>query len=112
MKNYCVLANGICVFNGSCSECPVFLDPSPKKDENDKPVKKDMVNHPAHYKTKKGLEAIDVIEAFTEGLNGIEATDTGNIIKYACRWKKKNGIEDLKKIRWYVNHLINYLESK
>jgi len=33
----------------------------------------------------------DVIGAFTEGLEGIEATDTGNIIKYACRWKKKNG---------------------
>lgn len=112
MKNYCVLASGICVFNGPCLECPVFSDSNNKNDEDNKPVKKDMVNHPAHYKTKKGLEAIDVIEAFTEGLNGIEATDTGNIIKYACRWKKKNGIEDLKKIRWYVNHLINYLESK
>lgn len=72
-------------------------------------VKYDMVNHPRHYKTKNGLEAIDVIEAFTDGLNGIEASDTANIIKYACRWKKKNGIEDLKKIRWYVNHLIKHL---
>lgn len=70
---------------------------------------KDMVNHPDHYKTKNGLETIDVIEAFTDGLNGIEASDTANIIKYACRWKKKNGIEDLKKIRWYVNHLIKHL---
>lgn len=72
----------------------------------------DMVNHPQHYKTSKGLETIDVIEAFTEGLEGIEATDTGNIIKYACRWKKKNGIEDLRKIIWYANHLINHLENK
>ena len=42
----------------------------------------DMVNHPAHYKTANGLEAIDVIEAFTEGLQGGEATNTGNVLKY------------------------------
>ena len=72
----------------------------------------DMVNHPKHYKAKNGMEAIDVIEAFTDGLNGIEATDTGNIIKYALRWKDKNGVEDLKKIVWYTNHLIGYLESE
>ena len=51
----------------------------------------DYVNHPPHYQSKKGMEVIDVIEAFTEGLEGVEATDTGNIIKYICRWKKKNG---------------------
>ena len=72
----------------------------------------DMVNHPKHYQAKNGMEAIDVIEAFTDGLNGIEATDTGNIIKYALRWNEKNGIEDLKKIVWYANHLINHLEKQ
>lgn len=46
-----------------------------------------MVSHPDHYQSKTGLEVINVIEAFTEDLSGIEATDTGNIIKYACRWK-------------------------
>lgn len=73
---------------------------------------KDMVNHPPHYISNKGIEVIDVIEAFTEDLEGIEATDTGNIIKYICRWKHKNGLEDLKKIQWYVNHLINHIEAK
>lgn len=72
----------------------------------------DMVSHPPHYQSKSGLEVIDVIEAFTEELNGVEATDTGNIIKYACRWKDKNGVEDLKKAVWYANHLIEYLERK
>lgn len=72
----------------------------------------DIVNHPPHYQSKKGLEVIDVIEAFTEGLEGVEATDTGNIIKYICRWKKKNGIEDLKKIEWYLKHLIKHMEKK
>ena len=68
-----------------------------------------MVSHPSHYQSKSGLEVIDVVEAFTDGLEGIEACDTGNIIKYMCRWKQKNGIQDLKKARWYLEHLINYL---
>ena len=80
--------------------------------EATKIVEYDMVNHPKHYQSKSGLEVIDVIEAFTDGLNGIEASDTANIIKYACRWKDKNGVEDLRKIAWYANHLANYLEKK
>ena len=72
----------------------------------------DPVNHPDHYKTKTGLETIDVIEAFTDGLVGIEATDTGNVIKYICRWKKKNGLQDLQKAQWYLNHLINHVEKE
>lgn len=70
-----------------------------------------LVSHPQHYISEKGLEVIDVIEAFVFDLTGIEATDTGNIIKYACRWKKKNGIQDLEKILWYTTHLINHLKE-
>ena len=70
-----------------------------------------MVSHPEHYQSANGLEVIDVIEAFTDGLMGVEATDTGNIIKYACRWHKKNKIQDLKKIMWYTQHLIDHLEK-
>lgn len=76
------------------------------------PVEEDLVNHPNHYKTESGIETIEVIEAFTKGLEGIEATDTGNIIKYICRWKKKNGLQDLKKAQWYLNHLIEKVEEK
>ena len=70
-----------------------------------------MVEHPSHYISETGLETIDVIEAFTFDLKGIEATDTGNIIKYICRWKQKNGLQDLKKAMWYLNHLINHVEK-
>lgn len=70
-----------------------------------------MVDHPSHYQSETGLEVIDVIEAFTFDLKGIEAFDTGNVIKYICRWKNKNGIEDLKKANWYLNHLIKHLEN-
>ena len=64
-----------------------------------------MVSHPDHYKAG-GIEVIDVIEAFTKNLVGIEATDTGNVIKYILRWKKKNGVQDLEKALWYLTHLI------
>ena len=71
----------------------------------------DLVNHPQHYKSKSGLEVIDAIEAFTEDLQGIEAVDTANIIKYICRWKKKNGLQDLEKAQWYLNNLIEYVKE-
>ncbi len=71
-----------------------------------------MVSHPQHYQSKSGMEVIDVIEAFTDGLNGILAADTANIIKYACRWNRKNGIQDVEKIIWYATHLKNCLEKK
>ena len=72
----------------------------------------DIVNHPPHYQSKSGLEVIDVIEAFTDNLKGIYAVDTGNAIKYICRWSHKNGVEDLKKARWYINNLIDHLEKE
>ena len=71
----------------------------------------DMVNHPKHYKAKNGMEVIDVIEAFTANLEGYEANHTGNVIKYICRWKEKNGLEDLKKAQWYLNRLIKNIEE-
>jgi len=72
----------------------------------------DNVNHPQHYQSKSGLETIDVIEAFTEDLVGGEATNTGNVLKYMCRWKSKNGLEDLKKARWYLDRLIGIVEKR
>lgn len=68
-----------------------------------------MVSHPPHYQSETGMEVIDVIEAFTADLKGIEATDTGNVIKYICRWKHKNGLQDLEKARWYLDHLIEHV---
>lgn len=69
------------------------------------------VSHPSHYMSETGLETIDVIKAFTSDLKGMEAVDTGNILKYICRWKRKNGLEDLKKAKWYLEHLIDHVEK-
>ena len=74
-------------------------------------VRKEFVNHPSHYQSKKGIEVIDVMEAFTENLSGIEAVDTAQVIKYICRWKDKDGVQDLRKCAWYIDHLINHIEK-
>lgn len=71
----------------------------------------ERVNHPDHY-NQNGLETIDIIEAFCSDLNGIEGFDIGNCLKYLTRWKHKNGIEDLKKAKWYLEHAIKYEESR
>lgn len=71
----------------------------------------DMVNRPAHY-NKGRVECIDAIEAATSDLNGIEAVCTANAIKYLWRWKQKNGTEDLKKARWYIEHLLERVDEK
>lgn len=72
----------------------------------------DAVKHPSHYQSSSGLEVIDVIKAFTEDLSGYQAVYTGNVLKYMCRWHKKNGIEDLKKARQYLNWLIDTMEAE
>lgn len=38
--------------------------------------------------------------------------DEFNVLKYIYRWKEKNGIQDLKKARWYLNDLISKLEQE
>ena len=65
----------------------------------------DNVTHPSHY-TQGKVECIDAIEAAVTGLTGIEAVCTAQVIKYLWRWRRKNGIEDLRKARWYLDRLI------
>lgn len=71
----------------------------------------DAVQHPSHY-TQGKVECIEALESATAGLSGIEAVCTANAIKYLWRWKRKNGIEDVKKAQWYINHLIKHLEGE
>lgn len=70
----------------------------------------DVVNHPSHY-TQGGIECIDAITAATVGKTGIEAVCVANVVKYLWRYEEKNGLEDVKKARWYLERLINELEG-
>ena len=72
---------------------------------------RDLVNHPAHYTEPGKLECIDYMR---ERLSDEEFVGLlyGNLIKYSHRWKYKNGVLDLQKARWYLDRLINELESE
>lgn len=60
-----------------------------------------LVDRPPHYKSKSGLEAIQVIEAFNLNFN------LGNAVKYILRCNKKgNKIQDLDKAIWYLKREI------
>ena len=72
----------------------------------DTDIKKEMVNHPAHYNRGK-YETIDVIEDW--GLN----FNLGNAIKYISRAGYKDDvIQELKKARWYIDREIQRLEGE
>ncbi len=71
--------------------------------------KEDMVNSPRHY-NESGIECIDALEAMLG--DGFEPYLQGNIAKYLWRYKYKNGLEDLKKARWYLEALIQLQSRK
>lgn len=75
---------------------------------------KDMVNHPSHYNSNsKGIEVIDVMDAFTEDLIGIDAIDIGTAIKYIGRLgKKDNPVQEVKKAIWYLQHYVDRKEEE
>jgi len=68
------------------------------------------VNHPSHY-TQGSIETIEYMESCLtpeEFCGGCKM----NVLKYVSREKYKNGVEDLKKARWYLDRLICYLEKQ
>ena len=72
----------------------------------------DNVEHPAHY-TQGKVECIDAIEAAVSATeDAVAAYLTGQIIKYIWRWPHKNGLEDLRKARWYLDRLIYHLSGQ
>lgn len=73
-----------------------------------------MVNHPPRYQIREGYEVIDVIEEIVEWLElkDKEAYRYSQLLGYILRYKKKNGLEDLKKARFFLNRMIdNYKEG-
>ena len=82
---------------------------APEAQEGPKP-QHDPVNHPDHY-TRGGIECIDAIQAAVTDLPGKEAWLVGQIIKYIWRYRWKNGLEDLKKARFYLDRLIQEAEA-
>jgi len=70
----------------------------------------DAVNSPRHY-VKGGMECQDAVKAAISNLSGYEALAIGSAIQYLWRYKEKNGVEDLKKARWYIDSVLEQLEK-
>lgn len=70
----------------------------------------DNVNHPMHYTSGK----IEVIKIMEDQLTSEEYRGyiKGQVIKYITRERYKNGLEDLKKARWYLDRLIKKMENE
>lgn len=70
----------------------------------------DVVNHPKHYTSGK----IEVIKIMEDQLTSEEYRGyiKGQVIKYITRERYKNGLEDLKKARWYLDRLIKKMENE
>lgn len=67
--------------------------------------KEDIVNDPQHYKLDGlGIESIDVIKSVLG--DEFKAFCKGNVLKYVMRADKKNGVEDLKKAKVYLEWLL------
>lgn len=67
----------------------------------------DPVNSPSHY-THGGVECIDAVKsALGDKFMGFLI---GNVMKYVYRYEHKNGLEDLKKARWYLDRAIKEME--
>lgn len=67
-------------------------------------TKDDPVNHPKHY-TQGRIEVLDFIQ--DQNLPYLSST----VLKYICRYRYKNGVEDLKKAEYYLRRLIDEEDS-
>lgn len=70
----------------------------------------DNVNHPSHYETGK-YECIDVMIE-THGIEAVKNFCICNAFKYLYRHENKNGVEDVRKAKWYLDKYLELVESE
>lgn len=70
----------------------------------------DIVNHPGHYETGK-FECIEVMQEAL-GVDAVKNFCVCNAFKYIYRHKRKNGLEDIKKAKWYIDKLLELSEEE
>lgn len=107
--NECILWNNkinACENHGSCwlKKGEIYAHP-------EKNISEDNINSPKHYKLPGlNIESIDIIRVILGKY--FKWFCLGNIIKYILRAEKKNGLEDYKKARKYLDWLIEGEENE
>lgn len=81
----------------------------------------DTVNKPKHYMLfpEYGIEVRDVMIALVKKIehsdvipsDGMFISDYVQLMQYLMRFMDKNGFEDLEKSAWYLNKMIESIES-
>lgn len=76
----------------------------------------DMVNHPPHYQLRPGYEVYDLRQDLAQkaeqaGIPYDQYSDWDRALEYQLRCWQKNGVEDLRKAKWYLEQLIWKLEN-
>jgi hypothetical protein len=77
----------------------------------------DVISKPKHYMLfeEEGIEVRDVLEKLCEklqntlpypGNSSLFESDYVQLMQYLMRFMDKNGVEDLKKARWYLDKMI------
>ena len=101
IRDRCEHCNNFVDDDGYCTECQFGTQEDDEEEDEDAMTKqvggthyKDMAIQPVEFIIANGL-------GFCEG----------NIIKYTCRYKQKNGVEDLRKVIHYAEMLIASLED-
>ena len=94
-----------------CERCFRELELA-QRDENDSKsqISHDPVHHPSHY-VQGGIETIDYIRSRLSHAEYIGYL-TGNCHKYLSRYPHKGGAEDLRKMRQYLEWLIEAVDSR
>lgn len=114
--------------NGSCDNARIFADkpgikfdcskcksyryyklPTNTPTNTQTEPEHDAVNHPNHY-CKGGVECLDAIKAALG--DKYEGFLAGNVLKYVYCYPDKNGVEDCKEARFYLDKLIEELSNE
>ncbi len=91
-----------------------WTTPEPQYDVINKPKHYMLFTYDELYKSLEGIEVRDVIEKLVNKIppvsrdyGGLFTADYVQMMQYLMRFMDKNGVEDLKKARWYLDKLID-----
>lgn len=100
----------VCPIHPKCLDDPNGYDECWERIVKSATAEPDNVNHPVHYETGK-FECIDVMVE-TQGKEAVKAYCLCAAFKYLYRHNRKNGLEDIKKARWYLDKYVELEEGE
>lgn len=89
-----------------------FVDVAHREVISDVQATSEQLEDTDRYKTTSGKQLFDVMKDDLMTPEQYAGFLTGNIYKYVKRYKQKNGVDDLKKAKVYLNELIKLEETE